>query len=1170
MNKILQNKGKSNKYYKILPALVVAMIMITPFNSVSFAATENNLTIMTQAQIDELKVTIDLNNKTLEEILRSIGTQTKLEYIFHSSIKMDNNEKFSLKVKDVSVKEALTSLLKGSKYGYRIENGRILIVKATPPPTKTDTSKKVTVTGKVVNADQQPVIGATIMVEGTTDGAFTQDKGTFSIQMQLGKTLEISCLGYNTVKKVVNTATENLIFTLEDAVMSIDQVVVTGMFERKANTFTGAVTTIKQDEMKRVGNSNLMQALKNIDPSIMFFDNMEFGSDPNKMPEMVMRGKSSLNIGDTDLRSSYQNDPNSPLFVLDGFEVSLQKVMDLDMNRVETMTILKDASAKAIYGSKAANGVIVIELKKNGDGKLRVRYDASVEIQAPDLTSYNLTNAAEKLDVEKQHGLFDDPNGYAGNTQLALNQLYNQKRTFVASGIDTDWMSKPLQLGVGTKHSVSVELGDGALKSIVDLSYNKVEGVMKGSDRTNISGGVTLNYRHKKFLFRNQLTITSNVSNDSKYGNFSEYVKINPYYTPYDQNGNLLHNIVPSLTDLPNDVTVADWYGKLEFQANPLYNSTMNTVLQNRYIDITNNFDLQYFVTNELKLTARFGLTEKRDKGDNFYPSDHLKFVNFTGENELRKGSYTLSHGQQSDLSGRFDIQYNKEILPKNMVYFNGGFDISQKSSMSNIVSAEGFPSEMMTDIMFARQYTKDTKPTGTENTVRDIGYYMSLNYSYDDRINVDGTFRQNASSMYGANSRWGAFWSAGMAWNIHNEKWMNSDVISRLRVRASVGSTGSQSSSAYNAIATYNYFLDRTYEGLIGAQLMSMRNDDLKWQQKNDTNFGFEMNVKRNLSFRFDYYISMTNNALNPLTLAPSTGFSSVQENAGKIQNRGFDARVSWTVWNRPKDRAFLTFTAAVSRNKNKLIEISDALKTYNEQQNRLANSGIDENGQRTGKPLQKYYNGMSMDAIWAMRSLGIDPANGDELYLRKDANGNYFRSYIYDANSQVVCGDALPKIHGNFGFNFEYKGFALNATCTFKYGGQMYNTTLLNKVENANLSENVDRRIFTDRWRNPGDQKPYKKLQKVTYTNSNNMNASAQTLQTSRFVQDRNEITISSLQLSYDFYRFKFVKKMGLERFRLAFNMNDLLTISTIEIERGTSYPFARTFNGSLSITF
>jgi len=299
----------------------------------------------------------------------------------------------------------------------------------------------------------------------------------------------------------------------------------------------------------------------------------------------------------------------------------------------------------------------------------------------------------------------------------------------------------------------------------------------------------------------------------------------------------------------------------------------------------------------------------------------------------------------------------------------------------------------------------------------------------------------------------------------------------------------------------------------------------------------------------------------VNPLSLAPSTGFTTVQENVGKVLNRGFDLRAGATVWQQPADRSYLSFSLMISRNKNILKEISEAMRSYNEQQEKLATEG--------NVPVQKYYDGVSMDAIWAMPSLGIDPANGREIYIAKDENGNPYRTYTYDAAQQVICGDELPKFQGNAGVNFEYKGFGINAVLTYQYGAKMYNQTLVDKVENADMKYNVDRRIYTDRWRKPGDIALYKAISEEVYVSEKQQFASEKTYPTSRFVQKRNELKISSLQLSYDFFRHDFVKKIGLERILLRFNANDLFTFSSIDIERGTSYPFARTFNFSLNVT-
>ena len=1016
------------------------------------------------------------------------------------------------------------------------------------------------VSGTVTDKAGIPLPGVAVMVKGTTTGAATDLDGKYVIDVPSASkkvVLVFSFVGMKTHEEALNGRKLINVKLVEDS-KQMDEVVVNGIFERKTNTFTGAVKTISNDELKRVGNGNVLQSLKNLDPSIMFIDNMALGSDPNAMPEMVLRGKSAINLDGTDLKATYGNDPNAPLFVLDGFEVSMQKVMDLDMDRVASLTILKDASAKAIYGAKAANGVIVIELKKNPSGDLRVTYNGSVDIEAPDLTSYDLCNAAEKLEIERIFGMYEDKDAHYENQRMT-QKIYNQKLAAVVSGIDTDWKSKPIHMGVGTKHGLSVELGGKDLKAIIDLSYNDIQGVMKESNRRTISGGVSLSYRRDKFLFRNQFTVTSNTANDSPYGSFADYTRLNPYYTPYNQWGQISENIVPHL-DTGNSVMVNDWYKKIEFQANPLYNATLNTLLRKTYLDFTNNFEIQWFAFTGMKITSRLGMTERRDKEDNFYPANHLKFRNFSGENQYRKGSYKLSNGENHDIKGTLDVQYNKEIFPKHTVFSNMGFELSETKYSTNEHKAEGFPSDKMNDIIFARQYAKDTKPSGREQTIRSVGYYLSANYSYDNRFNLDGTFRRSASSQYGKNSRWGEFWSVGASWNLHNEAWLKDTDITRLRLRATAGSTGSQSTAAYNAIASYEYFLDSNYNNLLGAQLKGMKNESLKWQEKMEYNFGLDFNYKNRYSLAFEYYLQTTNNTVNNIDLLPSTGFARVQENIGKVENKGYSLELAATAWQRPKDRSFLRFSLMMSHNKNTLKEISQAMKSYNERQSQLATS--------TNKPLNKYFNGVSMDAIWAVPSLGIDPATGKEIYLVKDKNGRPYRTFNYDGNQQVICGDALPTINGNAGVNFEYKGLGLNVVLRYQWGAKMYNETLVNKVENADLDGNVDRRIFTGRWRKPGDHAPYKALGEV-YIASKGELASPQTYPTSRFVQNRDELSISSIQLSYDFFRHAFVKKMGLERIVLRCTMNDIYTFSSIKIERGINYPFARKINASLTLT-
>ena len=336
------------------------------------------------------------------------------------------------------------------------------------------------------------------------------------------------------------------------------------------------------------------------------------------------------------------------------------------------------------------------------------------------------------------------------------------------------------------------------------------------------------------------------------------------------------------------------------------------------------------------------------------------------------------------------------------------------------------------------------------------------------------------------------------------------------------------------------------TYDGNIGAYLLGLANESLKWQKKEDINIGFDMSAfNRNFSARFDYYQSNTDDLLTSVTVPSSTGFTSYMENLGQVQNTGYEFRVAYKVWNNPKDRGFVNVYVSAVHNENKIKKISSALEQYNNEQ--TASAGT--------KPVVRYNEGQSLNSIWAVPSLGIDPATGKDVFVKPDGT----TTFEWNSDYLAVCGVTDDKIRGNAGINADFKGFSVNVGMTYRFGGQIYNQTLVDKVENADLTNNVDRRIFTDRWVKPGDKSRFKAITDESTT-----------MATGRFVEDNNIWTLSSINLSYDFDRFAGVKKAGFQRLRLSFDMNDVARISSVKIERGTSYPFARTFSFSLQAMF
>lgn len=360
------------------------------------------------------------------------------------------------------------------------------------------------------------------------------------------------------------------------------------------------------------------------------------------------------------------------------------------------------------------------------------------------------------------------------------------------------------------------------------------------------------------------------------------------------------------------------------------------------------------------------------------------------------------------------------------------------------------------------------------------------------------------------------------------------------------MGFTGSQNFNSYQSMATWNYYGSTFYNGNPGTYLLTMANPNLKWQRKYDQNIGFDfMGFNSRLNLRFDYYIATTDDLLTDVTIPSSTGFTSYKENLGKVQNKGAELYASYRVYQSANKRDYINLYANVTHNSNRIKEISNSLRTYNQQQTNTV----------TNRMISRYEEGQSMTAIWAMPSLGIDPATGKDILVKKDGT----TTFVWDSDDLAIVGDTESDIYGNCGISAYVKGFTFALGMNYQFGGQLYNQTLVDKVENADLYHNVDRRVFSDRWVKPGDVSRFKDIKDDTTTRA-----------TQRFVEDNNVWSFSSLNISYDFDRIKAVKRMGFNRLRLAFDMSDIARISSIKTERGTSYPYAKSFSFSLQAMF
>ena len=1002
--------------------------------------------------------------------------------------------------------------------------------------------------GVVTDQSGLPLPGVAIQVKGTKQGVTTDMNGEYYILVKgvENPVLVFSFVGMETQEVPYKKGQNRVNVTLKESQQMMEEVVVNGIYTRKAESFTGSAKTFEKDDLKRVGNGNIFQSLKNLDSSLKIMDNMEMGSDPNSMPDMRLRGTSTLieEAGASDLKGNYQSSPNMPLFILDGFETSAQTIFDLDMNRVESITILKDAASKAIYGSKAAHGVIVVETTGLENRGVRVTYNANLDLEMPDLTSYNLCNSFEKLDVEMREGsIYDmlDP---------AQVENYYKRLKKAQEGFDQYWLSLPLRTGVGQKHSLTFETGTKEMQALFSASYNDVQGVMKDSYRRTFGGTAQITYRKSKFQFRDIARITSNSTQDSPYGTFGDYAKMNPYISAYNEDGTPLKYVRGTGVN-----------GTLS----PLYNATTNPKKQTSYLQFSNNFYIEYMPIEGLKLTGRLGISTQRSDADTYYSFLHGNFVNTPTTESYKRGSYQVNSGKSTTLSTDVFANYTKTIK-KHTFFANAGWSLSETNYQEIVNKAYGYKDINMDNYIFGTMYGDSASPSGAASKSRTIGVTGVFAYTYDDRYLFDATIRYNGASAFGSDNPWATFWSTGIGWNMHNEAFLKDvDWIDMLKLRASIGTTGNQNFQSNKSIASYKYYLKDVYYTLWnGAYPANMPNTGLEWEEKKDFNVGLDLKFDR-VSLTLDWYRSDTENMVTSISLPASTGFRSISENLGKVRNQGIEAALNVQVL-KGKDY-FLNVHGQIATNDNKLIELSDAMKTYNDNQ-RTAAAALDRVA-----PVNLYEEGQHINTIWAVRSAGIDPIDGFEVYYDKDGN----LTKQWKAENMVACGVKDDKYTGTFGFNGEYKGFGMNVTFRYLGGGERYNQTLVDRVENVDVYWNVDKRVATGRWKEPGQQAQFRRIFNTNdylsgegyiihtsyVSNEGNM-----TRATTRFVQKSNELNLSAISVYYDFPR-KWLRPIGFERLRLQANMNDVYKWSTIKIERGTNYPFARTLSFSLSAT-
>lgn len=976
------------------------------------------------------------------------------------------------------------------------------------------------ISGHVCDKDGEKLPGA--IVTWWKDGkireqTLSDENGRFILsatpQATAGSFLSIRFLGYTEKKIYLSAGKRNYIARLTENSEQLGEVVVTGFINRSKHSYTGSMSSISKEQLQKQVQTNLIKILKQEIPGFELTEDIVSGSDPNKIPDMILRGRSTFAEGDR----TYV-----PLFVLDGVEVDVTTIFNLRAELIEQVTVLKDAAATSFYGAKAANGVVVVTTVPPKEGKIQTDYTANLQLSVPDLSGYRLLSAGEKLEYEKLAGIYGSFSG-KDKTDIERQKSYFSKLNRVTAGVDTKWMNLPLRTGVNHSHTLAFTGGTRQIRYNLTGGYNEITGIMQHSSRQSGTLRVHLSYGNMDKLLVQYITwFTFSQQNDVPYGSFRDYTALNPYDSPYLPDGSL--NRILSFN-----------------KANPLYEKSLNSYIRRSSSQFAATLRVRSCLSPQWRVEGMCSLLYDKGGSVSFYSPLSARFV----FNEASKrGSFDVSDTRQYDYQGNIFVVYNTQFGQNSAhtALFTAGGNIQASGSDTHGFSAVGVLSDKIDHESLASGYAEGAHPLGGRGESRLLGMYLSASYVFDNRYFAEGSFRYEGSSKFGTDNKFAPFGSLSAGWNVHKEKFMRSIPLGLLKLRISAGYVGNTGFTPYQARLAYRYHGRYVYNNQVGAMPLGMFNPGLKWERTLKYNAGFDFSLfDDRLSGSFDCYDNITGNLVVTMAKPPHLGFKEAKENLGKIRNTGIELSLRGRIYS--GNNGGINAYISAAHNRNRIIQISDYLKNKNKQAEEKGNSRL---------PAYLYEEGESMTALKVFESAGINPANGKEVFIRH--NGEY--TYRHDYRDKRTVGDTAPVLSGTIGLTWTWKRLSASASFIYRLGATLYNQTLATKVEGSDPMENADLRVFHERWKHPGDKAKYKHIGVREYTPP-----------TSRFVKKEYALEGNSFTVSYVFPPM-FARCLRVRHVQASLSTGNFLYLSTIKRERGLDYPFNRIYQFALTI--
>ncbi len=1035
------------------------------------------LTVSAGTYSQNTKLDLSLRNVTIEQVLLEIENHSRFVFIYESGT-IDKSLKRNISVKDETVDEILTQLLSGTDITYSIDDRQILLYRKEGASSFAS-QQKLTVSGRVTDSAKAPLPGVSVMIKGTAQGIVTDENGVYSLsKVPSDATLVFSFIGMKTVEMKVEGKTQ-INVSLQDNNVNLEEVVAVGYGTMKKSDITGSVASFSNEKLENRPSTN---ALQSIQGNIAGVTISQSSSVPGASPDIYIRGLNSISAS------------NEPLVVIDGVPGTLDFV---NPNDIESIDVLKDASSSAIYGSRGANGVILVTTKR-GQGKPKVSYS----------TYYGFKKATRLIDYmspEKYLYYREKFAEYSGLSPEPEDVLHDEEYLNYSSGKTTDWQDLVFKNAPVSEHNLSVSGSDSSLNYFLSAGY---------LDHDHIEGNYNLKRKNVRIdidkKFNDWLKVGNNLqvvedNTTGSYGNKCDLSFLNPYMSPEDPEGNTYVFPIESYTTyVINPLTY--------FSDDARFNTGKTYINENIYVNVK-------LPVPELNYKISYGYIVENDKSNSYYGQE-------TAEGRDYKGTAEKNTSNEVRWLLENVVDYKKTIK-NHSFYFTGLYSAEKDTYEALSASAYGFLNDNLTynNLSAASNYNPPSSDASRWSMTSLMG---RLNYNYGEKYLLTLTYRRDGYSVFGSSKKYGNFPSAAIAWRISQENFMQGiDFLSQLKLRLSWGKNGNQSIKPYSSKAKIGtsvpYAFGSSTDVVYGFYPETIANSKLGWETTTSSNIGIDFGFFNNrIAGAVEYYHTSTSDLLLTRGIPYTTGYSSIYDNIGKTQNDGLEFTLN-TINISGTNGFKWSSNLNLSYNKNKIVDL------YGDKKDDLGNSWF------IGKPINVYYDYV-FDGIWQetddIANSCMPSAQPGSVKVKDISGPDGKPDNTIDSYDRKIVGKKNPDFIWGFTNSFQYKGFNLSFFIQGIHGVTGYHT-----MHYGNLKSTYENMLDVDYWL---PEKPGTKYPTGIYNRTSTYNYLAGYC-------DADYIRLKDLTFGYTLPKDLITKVgLGIDKIYLYLNATNLFTIT------------------------